>query len=373
MLSIIIPTYNEKENIEKLIEEISNQLDVDYAYELLFIDDSVDETPALLEKLACVNTKVRYIHREGKGGLASAVVCGFDNARGDIFVVMDADLQHPPSLLPHMVDLIEGGADVVLPSRYINGSANEGLNPVRVLFSKGARLAGKIFLKSMRKISDPMSGYFMIRKSVVEGVALKPIGWKILMEVLVLGKYKSVVEIPYGFEKRNAGESKLSLRVTIEYFIHILYLAVRSEEDRRFYLFGLVGISGLILDMTIFLFLNSTLDLSNNIAASLSACVPIVTNYLLNRNFTWRSTRAEKPLVEFLKYVSTCVIGLIIKNVVVFFISKRSIPGILCNLCGIAGSTTTNYILNNIWVFPDESERVSYTVMDKIKEEPVER
>lgn len=369
MLSIIIPTYNEKDNVRPLIAQIADALDDVCDYELLFVDDSSDETPALLAELALASPKVRYIHRSDKTGLASAVVRGFGEARGDILAVMDADLQHPPRLLAPMVGLIEGGADVVLPSRYIDGGASEGLSPIRTLASKAARFASKVFLGAMRKMSDPMSGFFMIRKSVIEGVQFRPIGWKILMEVMVLGRYKSVVEIPYGFEKRHAGTSKLSMRVTVQYFLHILSLVARSERDRRFYLFALVGASGVLVDMLAFSALTSLWHLSNNAATSLSACLPIITNYLLNRNFTWKGARAEKFGGEFARYALVCALGLGFKNIVVYLLSAAALPGFMCNLAGIACATVSNYLLNNLWVFPQApDDRISYTRLDHIED-----
>lgn len=365
MLTIVIPTYNEKDNLQQLILQINDSLGSGYDYEILFVDDSTDDSPGLLEELSASNadSKIRYIHRSGERGLASAVVCGFDKARGDILAVMDADLQHPPSLLPRMLALIEGGADIVLPSRYISGGGREGLSSLRALASKAALLSGKIFLKSMRKISDPMSGFFMMRRDVIAGVSLKPIGWKILMEVLVLGNYRHVVELPYSFKKRSAGESKLSAFVSMQYFAHILSLIARSESDRRFYLFAMIGLSGVLVDMLAFTLITSFWSPSNNAAASLSACIPIITNYLLNRNLTWRSSRAKKPYAEFARYALVCILGLGIKNVFVFLLTLAGVLPILCNLVGIAGSTASNYILNGRWVFSTAEEKVTYTVL----------
>lgn len=368
MLSIIIPTYNERDTVFLLIEQIAKVLDGVCEYELLFVDDSVDDTPAILEKASTQNLHVRYIHREEKAGLASAVACGFKNARGDILAVMDADLQHPPALLADMLYFVENGADIVLPSRYIAGGGSEGLSPVRALASKFARLTGQIFLQAMRRVSDPMSGFFMMRASVIEGVELQPIGWKILMEVLVLGHYSAVAEIPYGFEKRVAGESKLSLKITAQYFMHILSLIFRSEADRSFYLFVLVGLSGLLIDMLAFSLLHSQLGLPLNLAATLSGCFAIITNYILNRNFTWKGRSAERATAEFVRYALVCALGIGLKNGIVFLVSMTGLAGFLCNLLGIACSSISNYLLSSRWVFPKKSGRIRYTVVEKIKE-----
>ena len=229
MVSIVIPTFNEKNNVEPLFNKIQSSLKGICEFEVIFIDDSTDETPLVLEKLSQDQRNARYQHRTIRKGLASAVVDGLLLAKGDIITVMDADLQHPPSLLPEMYHAILDGADIVLPSRYIDGGEKEGLSLFRQIASSTAILFGRILLKSLRKVSDPTSGFFMMRKDVIKEKKLKPVGWKILIEILVMGQYETVFEIPYVFQKRNANESKMSLKVTLLYFLHIFMLIFRSE------------------------------------------------------------------------------------------------------------------------------------------------
>ncbi|MCC8180201.1 MAG: glycosyltransferase family 2 protein [Planctomycetes bacterium] len=350
MLSIVVPSFNEKPNVLPLLAAIDNALGGVVEYEVVFVDDSSDDTPALLHKLYQENPRIRYLHRENGDGLASAVVEGFGLAKGDVIAVMDADLQHPPSLLAPMYHAIQENADIVLPSRYVNGGGSEGLSFIRMLASKSARVAGQIFLKSMRKVSDPMSGYFMFRRSVIDGVRLNPLGWKVLMEVLVLGKYRTVVELPYHFEKRNAGESKLSFKVTLQYFMHILSLVVRSERDRRFFLFALVGLSGVVVDMAIFIACTSWSSISINAAATISAVVAMVSNYILNRTVTWKS-KSKNISREFAKYAATSIVGIGIKNVCVYLLVRIGMSGIWSNLIGIVVACVWNYFLSSVWVF----------------------
>ncbi|WCK54507.1 glycosyltransferase [Aneurinibacillus sp. Ricciae_BoGa-3] len=175
MLSIIIPTFNEKENVLAISHRIQKVLG-EYSYELVFVDDSIDETPQILEQLSRQGPHVRYEHRTNERGLGTAVVRGFELAQGDTVTVMDADLQHPPEMLIPMLGAIEARADIVIPSRFIPGC--DGLNIVRKVISAGTRYLGKIFLKVLRPINDPTSGYFMFKKSVINDVDLRPIGWK---------------------------------------------------------------------------------------------------------------------------------------------------------------------------------------------------
>ena len=225
-----MPTYNESENVGNLTNQI------DYAlrgidYEVIFVDDSTDNTPDAIKKVMGENPNVRMEHRETEKGLATAVLKGFELAKGDYIAVMDADLQHPPAILKSMYAVMETGVDFCVPSRFIPGGSDGGLGPYRKLVSGVARYIGKIMLPSLRKITDPTSGLFMFRRSVIEGADLRPIGWKIMVEVLAMGSYRTVVEIPYKFQARPAGESKLSSKVTVEYLKQVAELTRRGKKQ----------------------------------------------------------------------------------------------------------------------------------------------
>lgn len=230
-ISIVVPTYNEKENVGNLVNQI------DYAlrgipYEVIFVDDSTDETPDAIRKVMEENANVRMEHRTQEKGLATAVLKGFSLANGDYIAVMDADLQHPPAILRSMYAVLESGADFCVPSRFIPGGSDGGLGPYRKLVSGVARYIGKILLPCLRKITDPTSGLFMFRKAVIDGADMRPIGWKIMVEVLATGTYRTVVEIPYKFQARPAGESKLSSKVTMEYLMQIKDLMKRGKKQK---------------------------------------------------------------------------------------------------------------------------------------------
>lgn len=231
-ISIVVPTYNEKDNVGNLVNQI------DYAlrgipYEVIFVDDSTDDTPDVIRQVMGENANVRMEHRETEKGLATAVLKGFSMAEGDYIAVMDADLQHPPAILRSMYAVLESGADFCVPSRFIPGGSDGGLGPYRKLVSGVARYIGKILLPCLRKITDPTSGLFMFKKDVIDGADMRPIGWKILVEVLATGTYKAVVEIPYKFQARPAGESKLSSKVTMEYLMQIKDLMKRGKKQKE--------------------------------------------------------------------------------------------------------------------------------------------
>ena len=231
-LSVVIPSFNEAENVENLVERIHKALN-GISYEIIFVDDSTDNTPEVINDVIKKNPNVRLKHRTGKKGLSSAVIEGFKMAKGDYIAVMDADLQHPPEILHSMYKCLESGADICIPSRFVPDGSDGGLGPYRKFVSLIARYIGKILLPSLRTITDPTSGLFMFRREVIQDADLQPIGWKIMIEVLAMGTYSTVVEIPYIFKSRPAGESKLTTRVTLQYLQQLIGLTKRAKRKNK--------------------------------------------------------------------------------------------------------------------------------------------
>ena len=227
----MVPTFNEAENVGDLVDQIDSALK-GIEHEVIFVDDSRDNTPEIIKEVMKENPNVRMKHRVGETGLATAVLEGFKMAAGDYMAVMDADLQHPPEILRYMYYCLETGVDFCVPSRFIPGGSDGGLKIHRKFVSGVARYIGKILAPSLRKISDPTSGLFMFRREVIENADLQPIGWKILIEVLAMGTYQTVVEIPYKFQNRLAGDSKLSFDVTFEYLKQVIGLMKRGKRQR---------------------------------------------------------------------------------------------------------------------------------------------
>ena len=230
-LSVVVPTYNEKGNVENLVRQVDEAL-TGIDHEIVFVDDSTDETPEILERLSKENPNVSYEHRVGETGLATAVIRGFRIAKGDILACMDADLQHPPKILRPMYAAILSGADFCIPSRLIPGGDDGGLNFSRKFVSGTARWMGKILLPCLRKVSDPTSGLFMFRKECIENADLQPVGWKIMVEVLAMSEYSTIIEIPYAFQNRESGESKLSGKVTLQYIEQLFGLMKRATKRK---------------------------------------------------------------------------------------------------------------------------------------------
>ncbi|GAB6876276.1 glycosyltransferase [Thermaerobacter litoralis] len=374
MLSIIVPTYNERDNVERLVERIRAAVSI--PFEIVFVDDSRDDTPQILARLAARYPEVRFVHREDDRGLGTAVVTGFRLARGDLLAVMDADLQHPPEKLMDLVREAERGADVVVPSRFVPGGSDGGLSPFRKLVSWSARWLARLLLRRVRPITDPTSGFFLLRRSVIEGVELNPVGWKILIEVLVKGRYRRVVEIPYAFKARAAGESKMGWREQWEYLVHLVRLIASSPEDRRFWLYCLVGASGVVVNFAVYGVLVNLAHLYVPFAGALAAACAMMSNFLLNDRFTWRDARSERRLpVRAVRFLLVSATGVLISAGVLELI-HRVVHYLLANLVASGAAVWWNFTLNNRWTWagvtrPDPREEAASSSRRPAEGEPV--
>lgn len=350
MLSIIIPTFNEQENVFKIAKRIKNILP-QKSYEIIFVDDSNDETPVLLAQLAESDPHVTFIHRENERGLGTAVVTGFKNSKGNIIAVMDADLQHPPEKLPLMLQAIKSGADIVIPSRFIPGGSDGGLNILRKFVSITARYIGKFLIRKLRPVSDITSGFFMFKKDVINNVNLYPIGWKILIEILVRGNYQKIIEVPYCFQTRSSGYSKMNFREHINYLLHLLHLLKDRPEGRRFLCFSLVGLSGVFVNMFIYWVLVK-FNLEVKVAGLVSAFIAMLSNFYLNDRFTWANIRNDIFWIRGVKFIITSLIGIGINvSVLGIFFYKFNFNYLFSNFIGIVAAISWNYTINNIWTW----------------------
>jgi len=227
MISVVVPTYNEAGSIPKLAERLHAAL-AGRDWALVIVDDGSPDGTADIAAALAPRIPVKVVRRAGKGGLASAVVAGFAAAEGDTLVVMDADLSHPPEVVPALVAAIDGGADLAVGSRYVKGGGVMDWPLKRRVVSRVACLIGNVLVP----VRDATSGFFALRRSVVDGVALNPIGFKIGFEVIARGRYKSVVEVPYTFRDRELGASKFGRREIMQYVVQLGQVA-RDKLLRR--------------------------------------------------------------------------------------------------------------------------------------------
>lgn len=228
-LSLVIPTYNERQNIGRLIQCVTRALAKTLErFEIIVVDDdSRDGTWQEAEEIAKGNPHLRVIRRRGAKGLATAVLAGWEAAEGELLGVMDGDLQHPTGVLPALVRcILDSRADIAIASRNVKGGGVSENRPIRRLIGWGARSLAVLALPKIRKsVRDPLSGYFLMKRSVIESASLRPVGYKILLEVLVRGKYQTVTEVPYVFEERKTGRSKLGPKLCLQFFVHLWRLS----------------------------------------------------------------------------------------------------------------------------------------------------
>ncbi|MFC2022971.1 glycosyltransferase [Chloroflexota bacterium] len=351
-VSIIIPTFNERENIAPLVERIARALP---DYEIVFVDDNSSDGTAEVAASLSARYPVRVIVRRDKRGLASAVIDGMEQSRSEVVAVMDADLQHPPEALAELLREIRGGADVAIASRYVAGGGCQGWGLIRRLISKGAIFLSHLLLPSTRAVRDPMSGFFMLQRRVVAGACLKPTGYKILLEILIEGECRCVAEVPYTFTTRYQGESKLSARQQWEYLKHLCSLMRRRGEMGRFGKFCLVGLSGVVVNTGLLWLLTEGAGLFYLLSAAIAIETAIVSNYLLNDYFTFRDRRSggAKPFFyRLLKFNIISLAGLGINIGVLSLLTEVfNVYYILSNLGGIVAATLWNYLVNTWWTW----------------------
>jgi dolichol-phosphate mannosyltransferase len=359
-----VPTYNEKENLDELVRRIQQACtSAGMTSEIVIVDDnSPDGTGARAEEIATTGN-LKVVHRTGKLGLSSAVLEGFKAASGSILVVMDADLSHPPEKIPEMVSKIESGeADIVVGSRYVKGGSVENWPYTRRIISKGATLLARW----LTKVRDPMSGFFALKRSVIDGVLLDPVGYKIGLEILVKGKYDRAVEVPIHFADRKAGKSKLGGGEYLKYIDHVILLyEYRKPWLSKYIKFSAVGVVGAVINSAVLWTAHEIFFVYYLWAAVLAFCVAATSNYYMNRRWTYRSKgKLPKQYSQFLA-VSVCglVLNLIIlKGIVdeampVLHIGKdkASIYLVAANLVAIFVVSIFNFFANSFWTFRHET------------------
>ena len=353
-LSLIAPTYNEKENIVSLVERVHKALST-YNYELIVVDDNSPDGTFEVARSLSSQYPVRVIVRTNERGLASAVVAGFNEARGEIIGVIDADLQHPPEAIPTLIDSIRAGADVSIGSRYVEGGGMEGWGASRRIISKGATTIARIALASVRRIKDPLSGFFLFRKDIIEGTALTPKGYKILLEVLVRGRAEKVSEAPYIFRERERGESNLTLRQELDFIEHIIQLAWFEGDLKRFIKFCIVGATGFGVNMGGYWILTRLAELYDLAALIIALETSILSNFTLNELWTFRDKRTggkKDVLIRMVKF-NLVSVGAICIYYAIFipFTRYLGIYDLLALLVAVFVGLVWNFSVNFVWTW----------------------
>jgi dolichol-phosphate mannosyltransferase len=355
LLSLVIPTYNEGKNIAKIVDLLNQLLEeaIPEAYELIVVDDnSPDGTWEIATGLMSEYPQLRVMRRVEERGLSTAVIRGWQAARGEVLGVIDADLQHPPELLLKLWGEIVRGGDLAVASRHVEGGGVSDWSPIRRFLSRGAQTLGLVILPEViGRVSDPMSGYFMVRRNCIAGRTLSPVGYKILIEVIARGRVPWIGEVGYVFQERQEGESKVTAKQYVDYLRHLVRLRFSLGPIARFFRFGLVGFSGVFVDLGIFYVLRSQ-DVGLTSSAAISGELAIINNFLWNDFWTFSDISSHQPgkrqrLKRLMKFNIVCLLGLVLNvSIVNFFFNILGINEYIAKLLAIAAVTVWNFWLN---------------------------
>jgi dolichol-phosphate mannosyltransferase len=354
-LAVVVPTFNERDNAAILVERLDRALrGIDW--EVIFVDDdSPDGTAARVRQLAGRDRRVRCLRRIGRRGLSSACIEGMLSTTAALVAVIDGDLQHDESLLPCMRDkLQQGTADVAIASRYVGAGSSEGLSDRRKRLSLfGARLARHLVKPP---VADPVSGFFMLRRTLIDEVAphLSGIGTKILIDILASSpRPLQVVELPYRFRPRRHGESKLDAFTGIEYILLLIEKMSHRFFSYRLVLFGMVGASGVVVNLAVLRLLLLVGGIGFTAADALATAAAMVSNFFLNNMLTYRDCRlvgwrAARGLASFM---ALCGLGAFANVAVARDLYGLTGAWLPAGLGGAAIGALLNYALTSIFTW----------------------
>jgi dolichol-phosphate mannosyltransferase len=376
--SLVIPTFNEGRNISEVVRIVSELLDgiIPKEYELIVVDDdSPDRTWELACELLTIYPQLRVMRRETERGLSTAVIRGWQAAGGEILGVIDADLQHPPETLLQLWGEMTKGAELAVASRNVEGGGVSEWSAVRRFLSRGAQLLGLAILPEIiGRLSDPMSGYFMVRRSAIADRQLSPVGYKILIEVAARGQIRWIAETGYVFRERVAGASKVTWKQYLEYIQHLIGLRFSLWPVTRFIRFAVVGFSGVFVDLGVFYVLRTLLGLALSRSAIFSSEIAIINNFLWNDLWTFSDISSKqqgnrKRFRRFLKFNFVCLAGLICNvSIVNFLFNILHVNEYLAKLMAISLITFLNFWLNLklSWRVTDTTSRsCSFSLREK--------
>lgn len=354
-LSIIVPTFNERDNITNVISAVSEALP-DVAWEIVFVDDnSPDDTAAFVREIAQVDPRIRCVHRYARRGLSSACVEGIMSTAAPLVAAMDADGQHDERALRRMFELMTTtDADIAVGTRYADGGSVSGWDDVRVSMSQFATRIAKLITGT--KLSDPMSGFFMIRRDAFLAAvpALSSIGFKILLDIFASSDRRlKAVEVPYQFRSRQHGESKLDSLVLWEYLLLLLDKSIGRYVPVRFISFAMIGGSGVLVHMSVLSLLFKLFGVTFMAAQAAATFTAITTNFLLNNALTYRDQRltGKRLLSGWLSFNLVCAVGAVANVGVANWMFASNSLWLAAGLAGIAVGVVWNYAMSSMFTW----------------------
>lgn len=354
-LSIIVPTFNERDNIIDMIAAVSEALS-GIAWEIIFVDDSSpDGTASVVREIARVNPRVRCLHRLGRRGLSSACVEGIMSTASPVIAVMDADGQHDEYSLRRMYQtLTDTDADIAVGSRYITGGGVGDWDRNRLAMSRFAtQIANSI---AGTTLSDPMSGFFMIRRDAFLAAVpkLSSVGFKILLDIVVSSdRTLKIVDVPYQFRSRRRGESKLDAMILWEFLLLLLDKTIGRYVPIRFISFAVIGTSGVLVHVGILALLFKLFGVGFIAAQIAATFCAITTNFLLNNALTYRDQRLSglRLLYGWVSFNCVCAIGAIANVGVANWMFTNDSMWLADGLAGIVVGVVWNYAMSSIFTW----------------------
>jgi dolichol-phosphate mannosyltransferase len=351
-LAIVVPTLNESENIAYMIDRLEQAL-TGIRYEVIFVDDdSPDNTAAIVRRLAQERENVRVLHRIGRRGLSSACTEGILVSCAPVVAVLDADMQHDERVLPEMLRrLSEEHLDLVVASRNIAGGGMAEFAKGRVWLSHLGRRLSRIC--AAHRLSDPMSGFFMIRFEAFERIAhrLSGVGFKILLDIVSsAGPCLHIGEVPYQFRNRTYGESKLDCVVGLEYFYLLFDKRLGRVVSGRFVLYSMIGTMGVVAHLSILRLLMGAAGIAFAEAQATATAIVMILNYVLNNAVTYRDQRLRGAAFwrGLLTYCLACGLGVVVNVAVSNECFHRGVPLILAAVCGLLFSAIWNFAVTSM-------------------------
>ncbi len=362
-ICFVLPTYNEEENIENIIQQIlkEEKNQSKHTFSILVVDDnSTDETQAIVQRYTSLNSKVHLVTGQKKG-LGDAYKRGFNYAlndlQADLIFQMDSDGQHDTSLIPHFVSSIEEGRDVVIGSRFVEGGTTPDFSFSRLIMSKVGNLLVR-YVGGITQVKDCTSGYRAIRASYLKELDfsyLSTRGYSFQSSLIcdLAWRGANISEIPIEFSSRQGGDSKLALRDQIEFLLNIPRLGFRNLED--FMKYSLVGVSGVFVNLGLYLFLTRYYEISEVVAPLISIESALISNFILNNFWTFGKRITQSRIrVKFVKFhLVSGFSALINYSAFLTLFLVFGLYDILANLIGIGLAAIVNYLINSNWTWKD--------------------
>jgi dolichol-phosphate mannosyltransferase len=358
-LSVVIPTFNERDNIRELVQRLEAVL-AGRSWEVIFVDDdSADATADLVRELGARDGRIRCVQRIGRRGLSSACIEGMLASSAPYLAVMDADLQHDETLLPRMLDILcAGEVDVVIGSRHAPGGGLGDWSEDRARISRVASQLSRVVLHA--PLTDPMSGFFMIKRQAFTDCVrqLSGIGFKILLDLFASSpRPLRHAELPYQFRNRMAGESKLDSRAAWDFLMLVADKWVGGLVPARFLMFTLVGAVGVGVHMAVMIVLFKSLGLAFVGAQGVATLVAMTFNFTLNNVLTYRDMRLRgwHWLRGWVSFVLACSVGGLANVGVASFLFGSNTPWMGAALAGVVAGAVCNYALTSVYTWRPKS------------------